>query len=68
MPPHVTYPRDPTTPNSHLPFSPCVKVGDMVFISGQASVDASGQIVCDSFEGEFRRSLDNMAQVLKAHG
>jgi 2-iminobutanoate/2-iminopropanoate deaminase len=45
-----------------------VQVGSLVFVSGQASVDASGQIVSDSFEGEFRRSLENMAQVLKGAG
>jgi len=68
MPPLVTYPSDSQTPTSHLPFSPCVQVGSLVFVSGQASVDASGQIVSDSFEGEFRRSLENMAQVLKGAG
>ena len=65
---NVTYPCDPETPTSHLPFSPCVRVGDMVFVSGQASVDAAGKIVVDSFEGEFRRSLENMAKVLRAAG
>ena len=56
----VSHPQLPDTPTSHLPFSPCVVVGDLVFVSGQASVDAQGQIVQDSFEGEFRRSLDNI--------
>ena len=40
----------------------------MVFVSGQASVDAAGKILVDSFEGEFRRSLENMAKVLRAAG
>ncbi|MCP8937738.1 RidA family protein [Alsobacter sp. SYSU M60028] len=62
------YPARADTPRSHLPFSPCVKVGGFVFVSGQASVDASGAIVPDSFEGEMRRSLDNMRQVLEAAG
>lgn len=64
----VTHPQLPDTPTSHLPFSPCVVVGDLVFVSGQASVDAQGQIVQDSFEGEFRRSLDNIRKVLAAAG
>lgn len=64
----VTHPQLPDTPTSHLPFSPCVVVGDLVFVSGQASVDAQGQIVQDSFEGEFRRSLDNIRKVLAASG
>lgn len=66
--PDVSYPRDPGTPVSHLPFSPAVVVGDLVFVSGQASVDASGQIIGDTFEGEFRRSLDNLRKVLESAG
>ncbi|MCA9055242.1 MAG: RidA family protein [Planctomycetaceae bacterium] len=66
--PAVRYPRDEQTPVSHLPFSPCVIVGDLVFVSGQASVDASGQIVSDTFEGEFRRSVENLRAVLRTAG
>jgi 2-iminobutanoate/2-iminopropanoate deaminase len=68
MSPTVSYPRDPTTPVSHLPFSPAVRVGELIFVSGQASVDATGQIVTDTFEGEFRRSVENMRKVLQAAG
>ncbi len=66
--PLVSYPQNPDTPTSHLPFSPAVVVGDLVFVSGQASVDASGKIVSDTFEGEFRRSMENVRSVLKAAG
>lgn len=62
------YPALDDTPRSHLPFSPCVKVGPFVFVSGQASVDATGKIVADSFEGEVRRSIENLRAVLKAAG
>lgn len=68
MKPTVTYPRDPNTPVSHLPFSPAVRVGDLIFVSGQASVDATGQIVSDTFEGEFRRSVENLRKVLQGAG
>ncbi len=60
------YPALDDTPRSHLPFSPCVKVGPFVFVSGQASVDATGKIVTDSLEGEVRRSIENLRAVLKA--
>ena len=66
--PTITYPRDPDTPTSHLPFSPSVCFGDLIFVSGQASVDATGQIVSDTFEGEFRRSIENVRKVLAAAG
>ena len=68
MNPIVSYPRDASTPVSHLPFSPAVKVGDLIFVSGQASVDATGQLVPDTFEGEFRRSVENLRAVLLAAG
>ena len=64
----VTYPRKANTPVSHLPFSPAVRVGDLIFVSGQASVDATGKIVSDTFEGEFRRSVENLQKVLEDAG
>jgi 2-iminobutanoate/2-iminopropanoate deaminase len=64
----ISYPILPETPVSHLPFSPVVVVGSLVFVSGQASVDETGKIVGDTFEGEFRRSIDNVRRVLAAAG
>jgi 2-iminobutanoate/2-iminopropanoate deaminase len=66
--PLVSYPRTADTPVSPLPFSPAVVVGDLIFISGQASVDEKGAIVSDTFEGEFRRSVENLRRVLEAAG
>lgn len=66
--PNVSYPELPDTPTSHLPFSPCVVVGDLIFVSGQASVDQQGKIITDTFEGEFRRSIENVRKVLLAAG
>ncbi|MFD1254235.1 2-aminomuconate deaminase [Devosia equisanguinis] len=54
---------------SHLPFSPAFIAGDLMFVSGQASVDsASGAIITDTFEGEMRRSIENLRSILKAGG
>jgi 2-iminobutanoate/2-iminopropanoate deaminase len=66
--PLVSHPQFPDTPTSHLPFSPCVVVGDLIFVSGQASVDKAGNIITDTFEGEFRRSIENVRLVLEAAG
>lgn len=63
-----SYPRNSDTPVSHLPFSPAVRVGDLIFVSGQASVDATGKIIPDTFDGEVRRSMANMEKVLQAAG
>lgn len=66
--PVVSYPVLPDTPVSHLPFSPVVVVGDLILVSGQASVDETGRIVGDSFAGEFHRSIENVRRVLAAAG
>lgn len=58
----------PGMPVSHLPFSPAVRAGGFVFVSGQASVDEAGRIVTDTFEGEARRSFENLRRVLRAAG
>lgn len=55
-------------PQSHLPFSPAVQVGNLVFVSGQASVDQTGAIVTDTFAGEMRRSFENIKKVLAGVG
>ena len=61
--------RGPDVPTSHLPFSPAIKAGGFVYVSGQASVDAkTGQIISDTFENEFRRTMDNLTRILTAAG
>jgi 2-iminobutanoate/2-iminopropanoate deaminase len=60
--------RDPQLSENPLPFSSAVRVGPLIFVSGQASVDREGEIVSDTFAGEMRRSLSNMRSVLTAAG
>ncbi|QDV12675.1 Enamine/imine deaminase [Rosistilla oblonga] len=60
--------QNPDVPVSHLPFSPAVQVGQFVFVSGQASVDDTGKLITDTFEGEMRRSLENIRKVLAGAG
>lgn len=55
-------------PKSSLPFSPAIQAGDFVFVSGQASVDKSGNIVKGTFEEECRRSFENVREILVAAG
>ena len=59
----------PDLPVTQLPFSSAIKAGGFVFVSGQASVDdKTGQIVSDTFENEFRRSMENVRRILRACG
>jgi 2-iminobutanoate/2-iminopropanoate deaminase len=53
---------------SALPFSPAIRAGDFVFLSGLASVDEQGRIIPDTFENEARRTYENIGRVLKAAG
>jgi Putative translation initiation inhibitor, yjgF family len=66
--PEIAYPKSPDTPVSHLPFSPAVRYGDLIFVSGQASVDKTGKIIPGTFEEEFRRSMENLKQILHDAG
>ncbi len=55
-------------PVSHLPFSPALQCGEYVFVSGQASVDKTGNIVVGTFEEECRRSFENLKLILETGG
>ena len=58
--PLVSYPQLPDTPTSHLPFSPCVVVGDLIFVSGQASACGSGV----SIEGSVLLQINTMTTAI----
>lgn len=52
-----------------LPFSHAMRIGDLVFVSGQASVDLdTGEIIGGTFAEEFARSVDNLRTILEAAG
>jgi 2-iminobutanoate/2-iminopropanoate deaminase len=54
--------------SSHLPFTPAVEANGFVFVSGQASVDATGAIISGTFEEEMRLSMANVESVLASAG
>ncbi len=58
----------PRIPSGSLPYSPAVRAGSLLFIAGQASIDAHGEFVTDTFAGEMRRSLENLRTVLEVAG
>jgi 2-iminobutanoate/2-iminopropanoate deaminase len=64
----IEYPISPGVAVTPLPFSPATKVGNLIFVSGQASTDANGIVVSDTFENEFRRTMDNLRRILRACG
>ena len=64
----LSYPLQGQVPPGPLPFSPITRIGDLLFVSGQGSTDENGKIVSDTFEGEFRRTLENLRRLLQAAG
>lgn len=52
------------------PFSPAVRVGDLIFLSGQIGTDASAQgaVVAGGIEAETRQTLNNIKQTVEAVG
>ena len=54
--------------NSPLPFSPGMRAGDFVFVSGMASANADGSIISDTFEAEAHRTYENLGRVLRGAG
>ncbi len=50
------------------PYSPAVRVGPWVFISGQIALDESGNLVRTTLEAEIEQVLKNLKAVLKAAG
>lgn len=55
-------------PVSHLPFSPAVRAGDFIFVSGQASVDDTGAYIEEDFPAEMERSMQNVVRILAQAG
>jgi reactive intermediate/imine deaminase len=51
-----------------LPFSESVRVGDMLYLSGQLGTDSTGQLVPGGIGPETRQALSNIAAALVRHG
>lgn len=51
-----------------LPFSAAVRVGNMLFLSGQIGTDSTGRLVPGGIEAETRRAMRNIQQVLERNG
>lgn len=58
---------DPDNPPP-VPLSSAVRVGRLLFVSGQASTEPDKGIVADTFDGEFHRTIRNLEEILAAAG
>ncbi len=50
------------------PFSPAVRVGNMLYLAGQIGTDSSGAVVKGGIDAETRQTLQNIVNVLAATG
>ena len=51
-----------------LPFSPAVRVGNMLYLAGQLGTDSTNKLAAGGIEGETRQALTNIKRVLEANG
>jgi reactive intermediate/imine deaminase len=51
-----------------LPFSEAVRVGNLLFLSGQLGRDASGCVVPGGIAAETRQTMENIQAALQRHG
>ena len=58
----------PMPGNASLPFSEAVRVGDMLYLSGQLGTDSTGHLVPGGIGPETRQALTNIAAALTRHG
>ena len=59
----------PTLAPAIGPYSPALRVGDFLFLSGQIPLDpATGQVVEGDIRAQTTRVLDNLGELLKAGG
>jgi 2-iminobutanoate/2-iminopropanoate deaminase len=68
MPHHESVSTD-SAPAAIGPYSQGMRVGDLLFCSGQIPLEPStGELVKDDIEGQARRCLENLAAVAEAAG
>ena len=51
-----------------LPFSAAVRVGKMLYLSGQIGIDHSGKLVAGGISAETRQTMENIRATLEEYG
>jgi len=53
-------------PPLNLPFSPGIKFGDLIFVSGQGPIDQNGKVLLGDVKSQTKMTLKNFRRVLVA--
>ena len=59
----------PGAPKAIGPYSPAIRAGQLLFVSGQVAIDpATGNMITGGIADQTRRALDNIGELLLAAG
>lgn len=59
----------PAIPTANATYSQAVRLGDLIFLSGQLGIDPkTGRFASEEIRGQTRQALDNITAVLAAAG
>ncbi len=58
----------PVGGNRPLPFSEAVRVGDLLYLSGQLGTDSAGNLVSGGIAPETQQAMENIRAVVERHG
>lgn len=64
----IEFHRLPDGPLAQLPFSESVRVGDMLYLSGELGTGADGKLVAGGIRAEAKQMMDNIGRKLAARG
>jgi reactive intermediate/imine deaminase len=57
-----------STPSPSPVFSPAVRVGNLLYLSGQIGTDSTNRLVAGGLQAEARQALNNIKRVLEQNG
>jgi len=51
-----------------LPFSPALRFGELLFVSGQGPIDKNGKVIPGDIRAQTKATLENFKRILEAAG
>jgi 2-iminobutanoate/2-iminopropanoate deaminase len=63
-----SYPLEEGQKTMKLPLRLYTRVGDQIFVAGHGAVNEKGEFVSDTFEGQFRYTMETLRKTLQDAG
>jgi 2-iminobutanoate/2-iminopropanoate deaminase len=51
-----------------LPFSPALRFGELLFVSGQGPIDRNGKVILGDISAQTKATLENFKRIMEAAG